>query len=301
MGKFIDLAGQKFDKLTVIERDFEYNKEHNIKTNAIYWKCVCECGNEKSIRGASLKNGTIRSCGCLKNEDLTGQKFNRLLVIELLPERSKNRQKFYKCLCDCGNYINVRSSDLKTGNTKSCGCFNKELAHSRAIDLTGQIFGRVTVLERGYSGENGVLYWKCQCQCGSIVDVPSRNLRENKTISCGCVRSKGEEKISIWLSSHNIPFEKEKTFKNFKYEETGGAPRYDFYIPEPYNFLIEFNGVQHYEPIGGWNNKESFEKRVERDNIKRDWAKNNNIPLHEISYLEIDNIDKILQEIFGVE
>lgn len=47
MGKFIDLIGQKFDKLTVIERDYEYNKEHNIKTNAIYWKCICECGNEK--------------------------------------------------------------------------------------------------------------------------------------------------------------------------------------------------------------------------------------------------------------
>lgn len=57
--------------------------------------------------------------------DLTGQKFGRLTVIELLPER-KNAEKVYKCLCDCGNYTSIRSGSLKQGLTRSCGCLGRE-------------------------------------------------------------------------------------------------------------------------------------------------------------------------------
>ena len=54
--------------------------------------------------------------------DLTGKKFGRLVVIEGIEKRSKNGRVLWKCLCDCGNYSTVCSSDLKSGNTKSCGC-----------------------------------------------------------------------------------------------------------------------------------------------------------------------------------
>lgn len=57
--------------------------------------------------------------------NLTGQKFGRLTVIELLSER-KNAEKVYRCKCDCGNYTNVRSGSLKQGLTRSCGCLGRE-------------------------------------------------------------------------------------------------------------------------------------------------------------------------------
>lgn len=63
--------------------------------------------------------------------DLTGQKFGRLTVINLLSERAKNGMKIYKCLCNCGNYINVRHGNLTSGNTKSCGCFNSDCSSKR--------------------------------------------------------------------------------------------------------------------------------------------------------------------------
>lgn len=63
--------------------------------------------------------------------DLTGQKFGRLTVINLLSERAKNGMKIYKCLCDCGNYVNVRYGNLTSGNTKSCGCFNSDCSSKR--------------------------------------------------------------------------------------------------------------------------------------------------------------------------
>ena len=55
------------------------------------------------------------------------------------------------------------------------------------IDLTGQKFGRWTVLERAPS-KGKTSYWKCQCECGTIKDVRSQSLREGRSQSCGCYK-----------------------------------------------------------------------------------------------------------------
>lgn len=60
--------------------------------------------------------------------DLTKQKFNRLTVLERI---KPNYPTKWKCRCDCGNITFVTSGGLKTGNTQSCGCLNKELAAKR--------------------------------------------------------------------------------------------------------------------------------------------------------------------------
>lgn len=65
-----------------------------------------------------------------KRRDLTGRKFNRLTVIKF-HHRNKRRKQFWLCRCDCGQHTVVDSSHLKTGNTKSCGCLNKELIAQR--------------------------------------------------------------------------------------------------------------------------------------------------------------------------
>lgn len=60
--------------------------------------------------------------------DLTGQRFGRLTVIKLLDERSKHGEKIWLCKCDCGNEKKAVSSYLRSGETKSCGCYQKEMA-----------------------------------------------------------------------------------------------------------------------------------------------------------------------------
>lgn len=61
MGKFIDLTGQKFGRLTVIERDTS-------RTGRAYWICKCSCGTVKSICGKELRNSKTKSCGCYNRE-----------------------------------------------------------------------------------------------------------------------------------------------------------------------------------------------------------------------------------------
>ena len=64
MSKVIDLRGQKFGRLTVIERT------ENNKFGHSRWLCKCECGNEVVVLGGDLKSGHSQSCGCSRNEQL---------------------------------------------------------------------------------------------------------------------------------------------------------------------------------------------------------------------------------------
>lgn len=58
MGKFIDLTGKKFGRLTVIER------VANGAGNRAVFKCICDCGKETTVQGYCLSHGITVSCGC---------------------------------------------------------------------------------------------------------------------------------------------------------------------------------------------------------------------------------------------
>lgn len=59
------------------------------------------------------------------NYNMIGKKFNKLIVLEECKER-KDRRKVYKCICECGNIVNVIGKNLRNGNTKSCGCLKHD-------------------------------------------------------------------------------------------------------------------------------------------------------------------------------
>ena len=60
MAKFIDMTGQTFERLTVIEQVSHPQHTH--------WLCRCKCGNEITVDGRSLRSGHTRSCGCVRVE-----------------------------------------------------------------------------------------------------------------------------------------------------------------------------------------------------------------------------------------
>lgn len=124
MSKFKDLTGQRFGKLMVISRADDYIKPNGNKI--IQWRCVCDCGNEVVVRGEYLRSGDTKSCGCLTSENLVGMKFGRLTVMDRESPKSKKAKGLWVCKCECGNVIKVNTSDLKSGNTTSCGCKRKE-------------------------------------------------------------------------------------------------------------------------------------------------------------------------------
>jgi hypothetical protein len=116
-------------------------------------------------------------------ENLIGQTFNRLTVIDYA--YNKNRHNFWLCRCFCDNEVIVEQNKLKSGHTKSCGCLKKE----RLQDLTGQVFGLWTVISFSYSAKSGAKqrpYWNCKCACGNEGVVRGDILKSGGSKSCGC-------------------------------------------------------------------------------------------------------------------
>ena len=62
----------------------------------------------------------------------------------------------------------------------------------------------------------------------------------------------------------------------------------DFYIDNKY--LLEFDGIQHFFANHGWNSEDHLSKVQERDAIKNQWCKNNNIPLIRINYKQLKEL-----------
>lgn len=131
----------------------------------------------------------------MKLEDLTGQRFGRLVVLSRAPDQiSKCGRKnvTWHCLCDCGNEVNIRARNLKVGDTHSCGCLHKEVVSEiRFEDLTGRKFGKLTVIRQAekkiLSNGDFANQWICKCECGNKTIVTTTNLKRGYTKSCGCL------------------------------------------------------------------------------------------------------------------
>lgn len=315
MAKAIDLTKQYFGDLLVLERDFEAQKIHSNERQA-WWKCQCQaCGKIKSMRASVIKKS--KSCGCggtnrkpnilseeakknlkllAKNRiiDLTGQQFSRLTVLEYANEKHQvyynNKHKAtWKCKCICGNICYATSENLKRGDTPSCGCITKENRRKTLNDLSGLRFGHLLVLKFiGTVNRNSK--YLVQCDCGKIYEIYASNLTQGHSTSCGCVKeSRGEQKIRNLLINNNINFIPQKSFKDFKYSDTKGTPKFDFYLPLK-NIIIEYDGEQHFSPIFSFDTEESFIKRQNHDKEKNNYCIKNNIALIRIPYTHYNDL-----------
>lgn len=120
------------------------------KTRAL---CRCRCGTIKKVKLQFLLNGRSKDCGCgrkntlreIFTNDLVGQRFGKLVAVEMLKKRNKNGRIVYRCKCDCGNEVNVLGNSLVTYHTLSCGClvsyYNmhiKQLLERKEIDFKSE-------------------------------------------------------------------------------------------------------------------------------------------------------------------
>lgn len=105
-----------------------------------------------------------------------------------------------------------------------------------------------------------------------------------------CSTSKGEGIIADYLMQHNILFEREFKFDDCCYKY---RLKFDFYLPT-LNSVIEYNGIQHYEPVKHFGGEDAFKIRQIKDNIKKEYCNLNNINILVIPYWEYDNIENIL-------
>lgn len=142
-----DLTEERFGRLTVVSFS-GYQRRPNGSRSAT-WQCACDCGGTTTVRGAALRNGNTKSCGCsrrapspdggaprlhARTQDETGQQFGRLTVTAFagyLKQPNGKSEAAWQCSCSCGTTVTVRAAKLRNGHTTSCGCYTRELTTLR--------------------------------------------------------------------------------------------------------------------------------------------------------------------------
>jgi very-short-patch-repair endonuclease len=118
----LQLRDQRFSSL-VVRKEVDKNKYgHRM------WLCDCDCGNEHIVTTSGLTSGRCTSCGCVNRKNsrkirnnLVGQKFGQLIVLNQDHNLHRYNVIKYVCLCNCGQKTSVSYINLTRGATKSCG------------------------------------------------------------------------------------------------------------------------------------------------------------------------------------
>lgn len=118
-----------------------------------------------------------------------GDKYGRLTILSYSHMQPPGKS-IYKVKCECGNEKEVVGASLVSGNTTSCGCYQKERAkeagQKKTFDLTDRTFGNLTVIKQDLTKtKKNAIYWLCQCNCGNTKSITSLRLLRSRSKSCG--------------------------------------------------------------------------------------------------------------------
>lgn len=146
--KLIDLTGQQFHWLTVINRAQNRGRHP-------YWVCRCKCGTEKEVCGSNLSSGKVVSCGCYGRErsrnlipELAGRDFGAWHVLR--PANSRKGRSYFLCRCICGTECEVRSDSLIEHKSTSCGCIKAQKLAERAYKHGQCVGGKPTKIYKAF-------------------------------------------------------------------------------------------------------------------------------------------------------
>ena len=125
-------------------------------------------------------------------------------------------------------------------------------------------------------------------KCGYVYKVTPTDFFHKHNRCSYCNSPKGETIITKLLDTLNINYEPQKTFDDLRDTQ---PLSYDFFVPDQ-NILIEYQGIQHYEPIDYFGGNSAFERQQKHDKMKANYAKDHGYNLIAVPYTE-DNFSKI--------
>jgi len=112
-----------------------------------------------------------------------GQRYGHLVAIERIGSDRHGKAQ-WRCKCDCGGEHFTGANELRTGNTKSCGCVRPDNGPPIAPD---QRYGRLVAVNVVMAGSRSK--WQFRCDCGNEHIARTADVRSGKIKSCGCFLS----------------------------------------------------------------------------------------------------------------
>lgn len=202
-----------------------------------------------------------------------------------------------------------RGHRFKLGERKGFHTGTPKKTNAQYVKELKQAHGNDIVLLDKYKDSTTRLHFRCM-KCGhKFFNLPNDQLRSNCRfcVARDKVRtrkqnyrmpspgwSNGEKLIATYLFNKRITYQYSVTFPGLK---DINSLTYNFYIPS-LDLLIEYQGVQHYNPCT-WNKRYSiqeakvrFAKQQKHDRIKKNFAKENDLQLICISY-KVKTLDKL--------
>ena len=175
MPKIINMIGQKYSKLTVIE----LSEKRGLSNQKMY-KCICDCGNTHFTSGESIRSGKSKSCGCLRKLPPPNKNENRIeqiwkgLYKNTIEKRSLNKgwhkyidmKKFIEISMQKCNYCGIANSNKAYDRTK--------LKTKREISTNFILFNGIDRVDssKGYVEDNVV---SCCKYCNTAKNTMSRD------------------------------------------------------------------------------------------------------------------------------
>jgi len=209
----------------------------------------------------------------------------------------------WQCLKEeCREIFESSWSDISQGH--GCGmCHGKQVGLSNCLATNNPQLASEwhTVLNGDLTPHNVTkcssqdAWWECSENSKHIWQAKISNRQNGKGCPV-CSESKGEKECKKVFDNKYIIYERQKEFDGLV-GLGGGLLSYDFYVPNKYNLLIEYQGLQHESFCKGFHKTiEDFEKQVEHDKRKKEYALSNGYNFLEIWYWDFDNIEEILEK-----
>lgn len=195
----------------------------------------------------------------------------------------------------------VRNAIIRSSKTRS---------PSESMEATKEHFTRKAQAVHGFKYDYSKVTYKNNHTKVTIICrdhgefKQSPNSHISKSVGCQkcsyeATRSKGAQELYDGLIDLGIPFEEEATFPDLVNPETGRKLKIDFYSDE-YNYAFEFDGEQHTKSSPLWEERNGgLEGTQERDEIKNNWCRENNIPLLRFQNAHRGTIRSHLKKFFG--
>ena len=275
-----DLVGDDYTFLeTYVNTHTKLKVKHNI------------CGNTYGVRpGDFIRGNRCPYCfGTIKKTDeefrkeiygLVGNEYTFLDKYVNIDTKLKVKHN------KCGNTYGVSPHNfLKGKRCPYCAGLVKKTDKQFKQEIYDLVGNEYTFLDK-YINDRTKIKVRHEVCCNTYEVSPNNFIKGNRCPYCHT--PKGETFISKILDNFNLNYDFQKTFDNLK---DNNLLSYDFYIPDQ-NILIEYQGVQHYQPIDYFGGETAFKKQQKHDQMKLDYAKNHGYNLIAVPYTE-DSLSKI--------
>lgn len=207
-----------------------------------------------------------------------------------------NRKKIKIIHSICGEVIFISPDHFLRGvGCSKCAGNQKKTTEKFFLELL-EVHDSEVILCSQYERNKGKVLVYCN-KCTSFWEATPNNLLKGSGCP-NCKVSRGERKINMFLAKKSITFLQQFYFHDCINKQ---PLLFDFAVfsdksQEKPEFLIEYDGIQHFELVDFFGGQEQFEKQQLHDRIKDDYCKQNGIELIRIPYWEQDNIEEILTE-----